>query len=209
MEKYVDDLASKLPAPGGGSATALVGVLASALNSMVSNFTVGNEKFKANAESLAEEEKVKKILESSEKLRIELLNLVDEDVNVYSKVSSAYKMPRNTEEEKNRRNEMIQLALKEASKVPLRTLEISIEILRLSKVLLKLGNPNLLSDVGVAACLADSTLKSSIINIEVNLAGIKDKEFAEKMRKIINKIETEGDMLKNEVYFQVLEKFKK
>lgn len=205
MKKYVDDLAGKLPAPGGGSATALVGALASALNSMVSNFTLGNERFK----SIADEDEVKKNLESSEKLKVELLSLVDEDVNVYSKVSSAYKLPRNTEGEKNRRDEMIQSALKEAAKVPLRTLEISIEILRLSKVLLKLGNPNLLSDVGVAACLADSTLKSSIINIEVNLAGIKDKEFAENLRKVIDQIETEGDMLKNEVYFQVLEKFKK
>lgn len=198
LEKYVDDLAAKLPAPGGGSATALVNSLASALNSMVSNFTIGNEKFKTNAEE------VKKVLESSEKLRIELLNLTEEDVKLYSKVSRAYKLPKSTSEEKNKRVEMIQIALKDATKVPLRTFEISIEILRLSKILLNLGNPNLVSDVGVAACLAYASLKSSIINIEVNLASIKDKEFAFSLRKKINSIETEGNILKNEIYSGVL-----
>lgn len=206
LEKYVGDLAAKLPAPGGGSAAALVGSLAAALNSMVLNFTVGNEKFKANAESIVDEEEAKRVLASSEKLRNELLNLVQEDVNVYSKVSGAYKMPRATDEEKNKRNEMIQVSLKEAVKVPLRTLEISIEVMRISEVLLKLGNPNLISDVGVAACLADATLKSSIINIEVNLSSIKDKEFAAQMRKKVNEVETEGDVLRNEVWAEVLKK---
>lgn len=202
LEKYVADLAAKLPAPGGGSATALVGSLAAALNSMVSNFTIGNEKFRIN------EEKVKGILESSEKLRIELLNLVQEDVNVYSKVSSAYKMPKTTEGENDKRNDMIQVALKEAISVPVRTLEISVEVLRITKQLLESGNPNLISDVGVAGCLAHSTFKSSIINIEVNLSGIKDKNFSVEMCKKISQFESEVNSLTTEIWEGVLNKLR-
>ncbi|MFB0526548.1 MAG: cyclodeaminase/cyclohydrolase family protein, partial [bacterium] len=87
LEKYVDDLAAKLPAPGGGSVVALVGALGVGLLSMVSNFTLGKEKYKQS------EEEIKKILDRSEDLRKRLTELVDEDIRVYDKVSGAYKLP--------------------------------------------------------------------------------------------------------------------
>lgn len=112
FKEYLDDLAAKKPAPGGGSAAAAVGALGVSLLSMVANFTVGKEKYKEVQPEIQE------ILSSSEKLRAELQKLVDEDIAAYQEVSAAYKMPKEAEQDKKTRTEAIQTALKDAMAVP-------------------------------------------------------------------------------------------
>ena len=101
LEAYVRDLSANLPAPGGGSGAALAGALGNALAAMVGNFTAGKEKF------AAVEADVQRILTALDVVRDRLLQLVDEDVAVYSQVSAAYKLPRETDEQKAARSAAI------------------------------------------------------------------------------------------------------
>ncbi|MDR1133234.1 MAG: cyclodeaminase/cyclohydrolase family protein, partial [Synergistaceae bacterium] len=94
LNKFLDDLASDLPAPGGGSVAALGTSLAFALVSMVSNLTVGKEKYRANWEKMAS------AAETSERLRIKSLALMDDDVESFNAYMAALKMPKETDAQK-------------------------------------------------------------------------------------------------------------
>ncbi|NIM05317.1 MAG: methenyltetrahydrofolate cyclohydrolase, partial [Armatimonadetes bacterium] len=158
---YLDDLASNKPAPGGGSGAALAGALGAALGSMVANFTVGKEKF------AAVEERAKTALGECERLRGELTNLIQADVEAYGKYAEASRLPRDTEEQKARRRAAIQEAMKGAAAVPMEVCRKGRELLKVCQELLEIGNPNLVSDVGCAAELAFAAIGSALLNVEV------------------------------------------
>lgn len=199
LKKYLDETASGAPTPGGGSVAALAGALGAALTSMVCNFTVGKEKYKDV------EAEVSQILSDAEELRSKLLNLMVEDTQVYSEVSKAYAMPRNTPEEKEARTEAIQKALRIAMQAPLEAVFCCHKILKLNEPLLDKGNQNLISDVGVAVLLAESALRSAILNVEINLSYIKDEDFCNNTREKLSSIVKESDELRNKIYTKVKE----
>jgi len=171
VTNYLDDLASSKPAPGGGSAAALVGATGAALGSMVANFTVGREKF------AAVEEQAQGSLASCEKLRGELSALIQADVEAYSKYASATGLPKASDAEKTSRAAAIQLAMKAAASVPMEVCRKCQEVLEVCQGLLEIGNPNLVSDVGCAAEFAFAALRAALLNVEVNHAFLKDPEF--------------------------------
>ena len=113
IRDYLNDLASRLPAPGGGSSAALSGAMAAALMSMVLNFTIGNPKY-ADFEETA-----KKLLRNCEELRKKFSSLFEEDMKSYNAVSEAYKLSKGTEDEKIKRQKAISEGLKKALLVPL------------------------------------------------------------------------------------------
>ena len=193
LEKYVDDLAAKLPAPGGGSVVALVGALGMGLLSMVSNFTLGKEKYRQS------EEEIKKILNRSENLRKRLTELVDEDIRVYGKVSSTYKLPRTTDKEKEVRSQAIEKACKDALTVPMEVARSCCEGLELARRLVKIGNVRLVSDVGVAAGLLEAALKGAELNVNINLKVIEDKNFVEEKKKAIGSLVRDRLKIKDEI----------
>jgi len=179
LEKYLDDLAAKLPAPGGGSVVALVGALGVGLLSMVSNFTLGKENYRKS------EKEIEKILRRSEDLRERLTELVEEDIKVYGKVTKAYNLASTTGEEKEARSQAIEKACKEALTVPLEVARFCREGLDLARKLVEIGNIRLASDVGVAAGLLEAALKGADLNVRINLKSIKDRNFAqEKIREV-------------------------
>lgn len=154
LEKYLDDLAARLPAPGGGSAAALTGSLGAALISMVINFTLGKPKYAKYEQELAT------ILQRSEQLRRTLLDLVDLDV-------AAYKS----------RN------IREALDVPLMVCRLCFEGIKLCPQLVKRSNKSLISDVGVAAVLFESAFASAEFNVDINLKMLSDKKLTALIRK--------------------------
>ncbi|MDD5347556.1 MAG: cyclodeaminase/cyclohydrolase family protein [Candidatus Omnitrophica bacterium] len=158
LTQYLDDLAARLPAPGGGSAAALVAATGQSLVSMVINFTVGKPKYAQFEEDL------KEILEKSEKLRYEFLALVDLDVTAYNS-----KDPR------------------QALDIPLMIARLAYEGIRLCTPLVKKGNPNLISDVAVAAILLESAFASAYFNVEINLKFIKDDILTRELRRELEK----------------------
>lgn len=162
---YLDDLAAKKPAPGGGSAAALAGALGAALLSMVANFTVGKDKYKQF------EQEIKETLSKSEKIRKKLLELVDLDVITYTKVAKS----------KKKSLAIYQKSLKEAANVPLDITKNCIEALALCPILEAKGNKYLVSDVHVARALLIGAIHSAVVNVRINLPYIEDKEFVHRV----------------------------
>lgn len=193
LKKYLDDLAAKLPAPGGGSAAALTAATGAALISMVANFTIGKEKYKSA------QEQIKEVLSSSEDLRQKLIDLVDEDVTVYKKLSNAYKLPKDSPEDKRKRDQAIQEGLKEALTVPLEVCKCCHQAIKFCPLIGEKGNVNLISDVGVAVALLASAFQSALLNVEINLKNIKDEQFILGIREILEPMEKEIDAIGQEV----------
>ncbi|MGC9319980.1 MAG: cyclodeaminase/cyclohydrolase family protein [Armatimonadota bacterium] len=176
IREYVERLAGDDPAPGGGSAAALAGALAAASARMVGSFTVGREKY-ADVE-----DQIREHLTAIDELRAEMLELVQQDVEAFRAVGEAYAMPRNTEDERRARSEAIQEALMQAADVPLRLARACERLSGHLPLLLKNGNQNLVSDVGVAAKLCEAACECAWLNVEVNLAHIRDAAFIEPAR---------------------------
>ena len=197
VEGYLADAAAGKDAPGGGSVSALAGALGAAMSCMVCNFTVGREKFKEV------EGRVKEILSAAEDGVRKLGELMDRDVEEYKKVTAAYKMPRGTEEEKAKRRAAIQEALKSAMSAPLNTLRLCHKLILDLKDLVEMGNPNLISDVGVAAILLAAALDGAKLNVEINLKFIKDTDLVERTRKEIEEKAFEAKTVASEVVGKV------
>jgi len=145
LTKYLDDLAARFPAPGGGSAAALTAALGASLISMVVNFTLGKPKYAAYQEEL------EKVIKKSEGLRREFLSLTDLDVVAY----------------KNKN-------IRDTLGVPLKVCRLSHEGIKLCPPLIKKGNINLISDVAVAAVLLEAAFSSAYFNVEINLQSSDD-----------------------------------
>ncbi len=202
LKTYVDALASGQPTPGGGSAAALVGALAAALNSMVANFTVGREKF------AAVEKEVRALREESERLRAELQDLTQADTEAYAGVAAAQKMPRGTEQEKAARRAAMQEALKAAAEVPRAAVRACHRVLEIAAALVEKGNPNLITDVGVAAKFALAAMECAALNVEINLAYLQDDSYNDVCRSEMAPLLLAGARFAQEVWGKVNHRLK-
>ena len=202
LKRYLDDAAAKLPTPGGGSVSALAGALGAAMSSMVANFTLGKEKYKDV------EEEVTRILLDSEKLREKLTRLTELDIEVYGKVSQAYQRVVTNEKEKKEKSKAIEKACKEALQVPLEALKCCYGVLKLNARLVDIGNLNLISDVGVSVVLAGGALEGAALNVEINLASIKDEKFKAGIEKEFRPLLVEANEIKKKVLKKVKERMK-
>ena len=182
VNTFLDELASSAPAPGGGSAAALAAAIGAALVSMVANLTVGKKDY-ANVQ-----EDIQRILGRSEALRHKCQELLDADVAAYTEVSKVYKMPRDTEEQKQARSAAMQKALKNATAVPMQLAEACVEILDLCPESAEKGNVRAVSDVGVGALMAEAALRAAALNVLINLGSIKDESFVKKERARLDSI---------------------
>ena len=171
LRYFMDRLASKSPEPGGGSVAALVGALGAALVSMVSNLTVGKEKYKDVQPQIVA------LLKESEKLRAEMQDLIQKDTEAYGALSEVYKMPKNTDAEKSARSARMQEALKKACQVPFEIGMKSLEIAKLAQRAADIGNVGAVSDAGVAVLLAQACAQSAALNVKINVNSIKDEAF--------------------------------
>jgi len=202
VSNFLDELASNSPTPGGGSVAALTGALGVALISMVGNLTIGKKKYEEV------EEDIKRIISSSEKMRYDLSQLIEEDVKAFNNFMATYKMPKETEDEKKIRAEKIQESLIKAAKVPLEVAYKCLDILNLSKEIAEKGNINVVSDAGVAVLLAEAALESAILNVKINLGMIKDEKIKEELSFSIKELLLKEKGQKEKVLEIVEEKIK-
>jgi len=172
LEKYLADASAGRPTPGGGSASALAGAVGVSMACMAANFTVGKKKFESAWP------RVRELLAKCDESRDALLGDVDDDVASYSRVSAAYSMPKDTPEQKAARADAVQAALQVAMDTPMKVFLACADVLLLLGELARLANPNLVSDVGVAAALVLGALDGAQLNVEINLAFLKDEEIA-------------------------------
>lgn len=175
VEKYIEDLSAKLPAPGGGSAAAFSSALGIALLEMVANFTVGKEA------SEDDKKRLEDILPRIKQVRKEAQKYIDEDVAAYKKAREAYKTPKEDPERRTK----IENATKEATQVAVNTAKVSQRAISLGRTLVEIANKNLITDVIIGALLVKSGFDSSLWNVEINLQYIKDKDFVFGVKTIL------------------------
>ncbi|MBC7190489.1 cyclodeaminase/cyclohydrolase family protein [Candidatus Aerophobetes bacterium] len=197
LKDFLEDVASRTPAPGGGSVAALTGALGSSLLCMVANFTLGKEKFKEV------EEEVSIILRELKRCTDKLCRFMEDDISAYANFSRLLSLPKNTPQEKEKREKLLQEALKNAAQVPLKICEYCYELLTHASRLLEIGNPRLVSDVGVGAFLAWAGLESAALNVEINLPGIKDEIFVKERRSSISYFLKHGSQIYHQIRREV------
>ena len=176
INEFLVELASPSPAPSGGSAAALSGALGAALVAMVCRLTIGKKNYEAVSAEL------EAIIPRAEDKRRILLQLIDADAAAYEQVIAKYKLPRETEEQKEARALAIQLALKNAADVPFKIASACAAVLDMVLPVAAKGNKNAESDAGAAALLAEAGLRAATMNVEINLGLIKDDEYVKEMR---------------------------
>jgi formiminotetrahydrofolate cyclodeaminase len=200
VAQFLDALASSAPAPGGGSVAALSGALGAALVSMVCNLALGKTKYADVQDDIAS------LVSQSEALRHKLTDLLEADVEAFTGVSAAYKMPRQTPEEKSARSDAIQVALKGATQVPMQVAEACVQVLDLCTPTAEKGNANAVSDAGVAALMAEAGLRSAALNVIINLNAIHDQAFCRKMGDKLDALLKGKPALKDQIYDLVVAK---
>ncbi len=173
IESYSELLASRESVPGGGSATALAGALGAALVSMVCHISLTNKTGGAAQRALSD------VVERSETLRRHLLQLVDQDGQVFSEVMSVYRWPQDSPSQRRERREALQVVSKQAASVPLRIVEHCAEIVSLCKPAAEFGNRWVVSDAGVAVLLAEACLHAAVLSVHINLKAIDDRTFVD------------------------------
>lgn len=194
IQIFLDELASKSPTPGGGSAAAIMGAMGAALVSMVCNLTIGKKKYESVNDDM------QAVLQKAEKLREQLTSMIATDVDVFDQVMAAYGLPKDTDEEKTHRNTNIQSALKAATDVPLSCARACAEVIALSRDAAEKGNLNLISDAGVAVLAAQAALKSAALNVYINVGGIEDKDFTQLRRDELDSILSGSDTEVEAIY---------
>jgi formiminotetrahydrofolate cyclodeaminase len=172
LGSFAELVAAGTPTPGGGSVAAHCGMMAAALGRMVCNLTIGKPKFAAR------EPRLREIRQELEGLGERLRELIAEDAASFEAVLSAYRLPKETDEQKAARTESIQAGIRGAVSVPLETAERSLEVLKLLRELADSGNPSAISDVAVGSQLAQAAIKGASYNVAANLGTMTDRDEA-------------------------------
>jgi glutamate formiminotransferase / formiminotetrahydrofolate cyclodeaminase len=194
---FADETASESPAPGGGSVSAYIGALGVSLATMVANLS----SHKAGWDERWEE--FSNWAEKGQKLKDELLFLVDEDTRSFNRIMDAFGLPKESPEEKASRTAAIQEATKYAIEIPFKTMQKAFESMEIIKAMVETGNPNSVTDAGVGALCARSAVMGAFLNVKVNAAGLKDKNFVKDILKKGNEIEEGAKKLESELLAMV------
>jgi glutamate formiminotransferase / formiminotetrahydrofolate cyclodeaminase len=190
---FADETASESPAPGGGSIAAYMGALAAALGTMVANLSSHKPGWDERWEEFSN------WAEKGQKIKDELLFLVDEDTNAFNKIMDAFGLPKGNDAEKQTRDQAIEDATRYATEVPLRTMKKSFESMEIVKAMAETGNPNSVTDAGVGALAARSAVMGAFLNVKINASGLKDKKFAAAIIAEGAEIERKACSLENEI----------
>lgn len=175
--EFINEVDSKAVTPGGGSVSALASSIGVALIRMVGHVSVNKKKFKALDTDI--QEKYNAIIKNIESIKEELIQLVDKDTDAFNLIMAAFKLPKETLEEKALRKQAILDGTIEAIKVPHRVAEISLVALKEISYILEYGNVNAASDIGVGAIMLYAGIEGSLLNVKINLPGLVDEEMIE------------------------------
>lgn len=201
-QTFISEVAAGTPTPGGGGASAYCGALGSALLSMVGNLTTGKKKY-AEVES-----EVVAHLKQLEEVRQELLELVEKDALAFAPLADAFKLPRDTDEEKVYRHGVIQEALIDAISVPFAIMNACDRVIDLSDFLAHYGNRSAISDVATGVSFAQGALKGAALNVYVNAAMLDDRDMAARYTDEADRLIAESGRRADEIYNYVLEEIR-
>ena len=193
VAEFLEKTASGMPVPGGGSVAALGAALAASLTEMVANLTIDKKGYEAS------EAEMKRLAEDARNCRDRLVKDIDRDSDAYNEVMAAFKLPKNTDDEKKKRQEAIQNALKTAASVPLRVAGNAFRILKRAGKAVEGGNKNAVTDALVGAMMAKTAALSALYNVKINLTSIEDKDFVHKLSKEVKDLEIETIRIEKEI----------
>jgi formiminotetrahydrofolate cyclodeaminase len=186
IKGFLDKTAGSDPVPGGGSISALNGSIAAALTEMVANLTIGRKKY---AEV---EDKMREVAGRMAEIRTVLANDIDKDSDAYDKVFAAFKLPKETDEEKAHRSNVIQETTKEAALVPMSVAENAAAIMDTIAYVAHNGNQNAVTDATVAMIAARTCVLGALLNVKINLSSIKDEAFVKELSDKADRLEKEA-----------------
>lgn len=175
LVEFANETASESSAPGGGSISAYVASLGASLGTMVANLSSHKKGWDDQWEVFSE------WAEQGQQFKDDLLKLVDEDTNAFSKIMNAFSLPKNTAEEKAIRSAAIQSATLYATEIPLLTMKKSMSCYLLIREMVNMGNPNSLSDAAVGALCIRAAVYGAYLNVKINASGLKDRVVADAM----------------------------
>jgi len=186
---FVDEVSRDSPAPGGGSVAALSGALGAALGTMVANLSTSKAGFEEHNEKLAE------IAKKGQFTKDELVKAIDDDTSAFDEVIKAMRMPKDTDEEKSKRNIEMQKGYQSATLVPLKTVENCRNALDICKQISEIMDEGMASDVGSGALMANAGAISASYNVRINLKSINDKKFSSDTNKKLNRLLNECEQI--------------
>jgi len=193
LVEFADETASESPAPGGGSISAYMGSLGISLATMVANLSSHKKGWDDRWKEFSD------YAEKGQKLKNELLLLVDEDTNAFTKIMDAFGLPKATDDEKKLRTQAIQDSTKYAIEIPFKVMQLSIESMHIIKTMAQIGNPNSASDAGVGALCARSAIMGAYLNVKTNSKDLLDKNFTDKVIAEGAAIEKQAQELEKEI----------
>ncbi|NCB04232.1 MAG: sugar ABC transporter substrate-binding protein [Clostridia bacterium] len=175
IARFVTELASKAPVPGGGGASALVGAVGTALGNMVGSLTVGKKKY------AAVEEEILALKARADALQDRFLHLMQRDAEVFEPLAAAYGMPRDTEEQRTEKERVMAQVLKTACSVPVEIMEACCEAAELTRVFAEKGSVIAVSDAGVSAAMLHAALVGASMNVYINTKSMADRAEAARL----------------------------
>ncbi len=177
LQEYFNELSSNSPTPGGGNVAALCGALSSSLGMMVCNLTIGKKKY------VDVESEMIRLKEKLENMQKNFIELGQKDNASFDKVMDAFKLPKETEQEKNIRSKAIEEATIGATSAPMEVIQSSKTLLPILEIIIDKGNKNSLSDAGVAAALVGTAAKGAYLNVLINCSSLSNQTIANELKK--------------------------
>ena len=190
---FADETASESPAPGGGSISAYIGALGAALGTMVANLSSHKKGWDTRWKEFSD------WAEKGQQFKDELLRLVDLDTAAFNKIMEAMALPKATADEKASRNQAIQDATKYAIEIPFKVMQAAYSSLTVIKAMAEIGNPNSITDVGVAALCARSAVIGAFMNVKINASGYNNKDFIAEIMAQGRELELKAIELEKEI----------
>lgn len=203
IEALISELSSKAPVPGGGGASALVGALSASLTRMVAALTVGKPKY------AAVEEQMNALLDQTRTLADRFLSLMDEDAAAFESLANAYRMPKDTQEQRDEKTRIMENALKYAVQPPMRIMEACAEAIPLISLCAEKGSVIAVSDAGVAATFCRAALEGASLNVFINTQAMQDHAHAEAINERAQFLLEEYVPLADELYRSVFSRLRK
>lgn len=198
IEEFIDDLSSSKPTPGGGSVAGLIGALSGSLNSMVYSLTVNKKSFEA-----LDGDRKKLILdfsEASNKFTEKALKLMEDDRKYFDKLMDCYKLPKDSKDDKEKRNKSISEGTLLALKAPLKLAREAYDFYENIEIALKYGNKMLASDAICAAVLLHACIECAIVNVKVNLNSLRTLEVTKAIQNELEELNNNSLLRKNNIY---------
>ena len=197
LTDFADETASESPAPGGGSISAYAGVLGASLATMVANLSSHKKGWDNRWKEFSD------WAEKGQYYKDELIKLVDLDTTAFNKIMESFGLPKGTDEEKAARDKAIQDATKYAIDIPFKVMQMAHGSLTVIKAMAEEGNPNSISDAGVAALCARTAVLGAFLNVKINASGYKDKSYTDDIIKQGEELERQAVALEGEILAQL------